>query len=233
MTTKGVNTMISSTSFKDGMKKGIPIVTGYLPIAIAYGVIGTQANLSPLILVAMSVLVYAGAAQFMAVNLFSLGIGPWEMILTVGMLNLRHFVMGLSFQHKIRSSQKDRLVLSLGLTDETFALLSADEAPNPAYAKGVMLISYLSWVLGTVIGIFFGEVLPEVVSSGMAIAIYTLFITLLLSALQGRARLLFIPLSSMAANTLLSLFLDKGLAMLFAILLGAFIGALWGGESLD
>lgn len=222
--------MDNRNNFKDGLKRSIPIVTGYLPISMAYGVIGMQAGISFWALIAMSIFVYAGAGQFMAVNLFAIGASPLEMTIAVGVLNFRHFVMGLSFQTKIKSSQLNRVLLSLGLTDETFALLSLDENIHPSYAKGVMLGSYLSWTFGTIAGIFFGNIIPEILSKGLEIAIFTLFITLLVSSLEGRLKMIYIPIISMTTNTVLSIFFSSGISILFSILVGATVGALVGGK---
>ena len=222
--------MENRDNFKDGLKRSIPIVTGYLPISIAYGVIGLQAGVSAWALIAMSIFVYAGAGQFMAVNLFAIGASPLEMTIAVGVLNFRHFVMGLSFQTKIKSSQFNKVLLSLGLTDETFALLSLDESISPSYAKGVMVGSYLSWTFGTIAGIFFGNIIPEDLSKGLEIAIFTLFITLLVASLDGRMNKVYIPLVSMITNTILSRFLSSGVSILLSILVGASVGVLFGGN---
>lgn len=222
--------MENRNSFKDGLKRSMPIVTGYVPISMAYGVIGMQAGVSFWALIAMSFFVYAGAGQFMAVNLFAIGASPLEMTIAVGVLNFRHFVMGLSFQTRIKSNQFNKVLLSLGLTDETFALLSLDENVHPAYAKGVMLGSYLSWTFGTIAGIFFGNIIPETLSKGLEIGIFTLFITLLVSSLEGRLKMVYIPMASMVTNTILSTFLSSGISILLSILVGAAFGTVIGGN---
>lgn len=217
-------------SFRHGLKKSFPIMTGYVPIAIAYGVIGVQSGIPVWVLVAMSLVVYAGASQFMAMNLFVMGTSPVEMIVAVGILNLRHVVMGLSFQSKVRFSLADRLITSLGLTDETFAVLSLDKNLSGLYTKGVMLGSYLSWVMGTITGILFGNVIPPILSQGLEIAIYTLFITLLISSLKLNAKMFYVPLVSMVSNFILSQYLSTGLSILFSILIGALAGTVVGGD---
>jgi 4-azaleucine resistance transporter AzlC len=217
-------------NFYQGLKSSFPIMTGYIPIAMAYGVIGIQAGIPAWVIISMSIFVYAGASQFMAINLFTLGTSPWEMAMAIGVLNFRHVVMGLSFQNRITLPQSDRILTSLGLTDETFAFLSLDKNLNGPYAKGVMLGSYLSWVLGAVAGILFGNILPGILSQGLEIAIYTLFITLLVSSLKVNPKLLYVPVVSMAANTIITPYLSSGLAILVSILVGAAAGTLLGGD---
>lgn len=222
--------MSSEKNFRHGLKSSFPIMTGYVPIAMAYGVIGIQAGIPAWVIVSMSIFIYAGASQFMAINLFVLGTSPWEMALAIGVLNLRHVVMGLSFQSRIKLTQADRILTSLGLTDETFAFLSLDKHLNGPYAKGVMLGSYLSWVFGAVAGILFGNILPGILSQGLEIAIYTLFITLLVSSLKINRKLFYVPLVSMAANTIITPLLSSGLSILLSILIGAMAGTIFGGD---
>lgn len=220
-------------NFRHGVKSSFPIMTGYIPIAIAYGVIGVQAGLPPWVIVSMSIFIYAGASQFMAINLFTLGTSPWEMAMAVGVLNLRHVVMGLSFQSRIKLTLPDRIITSLGLTDETFAFLSLDKNLNGSYAKGVMLGSYVSWVMGAIVGILFGNILPSIISQGLEIAIFTLFITLLVSSLKMNKKLLYVPIISMVTNTILTPIVSGGLSVLLSILVGAMAGTVLGGEDLE
>ncbi|WP_312654323.1 AzlC family ABC transporter permease [Proteiniclasticum sp.] len=222
--------MIEKRTFTQGIKSSFPIMTGYIPIAIAYGVIGIKAGLPAWVIIAMSVFIYAGASQFMAINLFTLGTAPLEMMIAVGVLNLRHVVMGMSFQNRINVSFTDRILTSLGLTDETFAFLSLDNDLNGSYAKGVMLGSYLSWVFGAAAGIVFGNILPDVISQGLEIAIYTLFITLLVSSLKVSGNMLYVPLVSMITNSIISQRLSSGLSILISILAGALAGMIFGGD---
>ncbi len=221
--------MQNEKNFRDGLKRSFPIMTGYIPIAIAYGVIGVQAGMPAWVIISMSLFIYAGASQFMAINLFTLGTSPWEMAMAIGILNLRHVVMGLSFQSRIKLSLPDRILTSLGLTDETFAFLSLDKNLNAPYAKGVMLASYLSWVLGALVGILFGNILPSIISQGLEIAIYTLFITLLVSSIKANLKLVYVPIISMITNTLLAPLVSDGISILLSILVGAIAGTVFGG----
>lgn len=221
------------TTFREGLKKSVPIMMGYIPIAIAYGVLGMKAGIPPHLVVLMSVIIYAGASQFMAISLLTTGIAPWTAILSVGVVNFRMLVMGLSFHSKVETTLPSRILLSLGLTDETFAMLSMEENLHPAFAKGVMLGSYLSWILGAVLGILFGNFLPAFLSGGLGIGLYTLFIYLLIQALDGRWKLLGIPLASIFLNIVLSVWIADGIALVLAILGGALVGIFLGGDGLE
>src|SRR5690625_7559505 len=120
--------MLAKNQFKQGIKQGIPIFLAYFPIAITYGVIASQAGLSLLELTSMSILVYGGAAQFMAINMLSLHIGAIEIVLATFVINFRHFVMGLAFAHRqAHIPVRWKMGLSLGLTDEKIGRASCRE----------------------------------------------------------------------------------------------------------
>ena len=229
----GSDLLKSKTTFSSGFIDSFPIMTGYIPIAIAYGVIGAQASIPSWVVLSMSIFIYAGASQFMAINLFALNTSPAQMMITIGVINLRHLVMGLSFFNKVNLSLKNRIIVSLGLTDETFAILSLKENLSAPYIKGVMLGSYLSWIFGAIIGILFGSILPGIVAEGMEIAIFTLFITLLVNSLDGNRRLIGIPIISMITNNIASSFLPGGLSIILSIIVGSAVGMMIQGDEED
>src|SRR5699024_2561738 len=86
---------------KQGISAGVPIMLGYLPIAITYGVLANQTGLTLLEITMMSVFVFAGASQFMAVNMIAVGAGIMEIVMATFVLNFRHFVMNLSFMNRL------------------------------------------------------------------------------------------------------------------------------------
>src|SRR5690625_3836963 len=112
------------TMIQKGMEAGFPIMIGYIPIAIAYCVLASHAGLSLFDLTMMSVLVFAGASQFMGINMIAASASAIEIIIATFVLNFRHFIMSLAYSNQIRDSVsvKGRSLLSLGLTDESFAV---------------------------------------------------------------------------------------------------------------
>src|SRR5699024_228165 len=91
-----------SQSVQKGVKIGIPLAIGYVPVALTYGVLAQQAGLSIIELTLMSVFVFAGASQFMAVNMIVAGISAVEIIIATFVLNLRHFVLSLSLMNEFK-----------------------------------------------------------------------------------------------------------------------------------
>src|SRR5690554_922592 len=153
-----------------GLITGFPIILGYLPVAITFGVLAKQSGMSMTELTFMSLFVYAGASQFMGANMIAVGAGAIEIITATFVLNFRHFVMSLSFMNKLRGiGLKFRIPLSLLLTDETFAMSSmhtkeADEEKGVLFYLTILLTAYLSWIIGTILGGFLGEAIPEKLS---------------------------------------------------------------------
>lgn len=144
--------------FRRGIGAGVPLLVGYLPISVAFGVIAAQGNIPLGHAVAMSALVFAGASQFLAVNMIASGAGTAAVVLATFMINLRHLIMSLSLMSQLRpSSRWIRAAASFGITDETFAVASmeAEESKHPlapAFLFGLILMAYGSWVTGTWLG---------------------------------------------------------------------------------
>lgn len=225
--------MSAIDQFKRGLKQGIPIMLAYFPIAITFGVIASQAGLSITELTSMSALVYGGAAQFMVINMLILHTGALEIVLATFVINFRHFVMSLSFAHRQKQTPfKWKVGLLLGLTDETFAVTSVEnETPKQKYGHlfyfGLFLISYLSWVVGSFIGGFVGDVIPASISQSFGIALYAMFIALLIPSVKTNVRYGVIALLAMVFNFGLSQFLQEGWSIVLATLLASLFGFLF------
>ncbi|WP_042149249.1 AzlC family ABC transporter permease [Paucisalibacillus sp. EB02] len=215
---------------KRGLAVGFPIMLGYIPIAITYGVLAKQAGLSLTELTLMSVLVFAGASQFMGANMIALGAGAVEIIIATFVLNFRHFVMSLSFMNRLRTVDlKWKLPLSLGLTDETFAVSSlhteeAKEEKGFLFYGALTITAYLSWVIGSFLGGVLGEVIPETLSQSMGIALYAMFIGLLVPSVKKELRVGFIAIIAMLINVICLQFMSSGWAIVAGTVLGGLSG---------
>jgi len=219
-----------SDQFKRGVKEGIPIMLAYFPIAITYGVLASQAGLSVLELTSMSALVYGGASQFMATNMILLQTSALEIVVATFVLNFRHFVMGLSFVHHLEHVPlRWRAGLSLGITDETFSIISvkrkvANEPSGHLFYLGLFLGSYSSWLIGSFIGGFVGDIIPAAISQSFGIALYAMFIALLIPSVKMNVRYGIIALFAMGLNYGLSQFFQEGWAIVLSTVLASFIG---------
>ncbi|WP_425501857.1 AzlC family ABC transporter permease [Paraliobacillus salinarum] len=217
---------------KKGFMAALPIVLGYFPIAITYGVLAAQAGISLIELTAMSILVYAGAAQFMGVSMITVGAGSLEIIIATFVLNFRHFVMSLSFANRTRGLQaKWKVPLSLGLTDESFSIASLHtkeaEQTNGGYFYAALIISaYASWVIGSFLGGMLGDVIPATLSQSMGIALYAMFIGLLIPSVKKEIRYGYVAGLAMIFNYIFSytFSIDQGWSIVCSTLLASLIG---------
>lgn len=183
----------------------------------------------------MSFIVFAGASQFVGVNLIALGVSYPEIILATFILNFRHFLMSASMSQKLETniSKKFLALLSFGITDETFMVSSLrKESKIPAsFVLGVNIIAFTSWNIGTWLGIFLGSALPTSVQSSMGIALYVMFIGLLVPSVKKSRPFLAIAIIAMGISSFIhwvSPFsnLSTGWNIIITTIISAFIGAI-------
>jgi 4-azaleucine resistance transporter AzlC len=215
-----------------GLSTAVPIMVGYFPVAVTFGVIAQQTGVPVLQTTLMSMLVYAGASQFMAVNMLATGVGGVEVVAATFVLNFRHFVMGLSLMNLLREFPfRWKLAISSGMTDETFAMASVPASSgkkmSPQYVAGMMLGAYTSWVIGSLAGHLLSRVIPPTLSESMSIALYAMFIGLLVPAVRKEWRAGAVALFSMLLCWGFSQVLDDGWAIVLATVLGGGIGSFW------
>ena len=222
----------SLVMIKRGIVVGFPIMLGYLPVAITYGVLAKQSGMSLMELTLMSVFVYAGASQFMGANMIAVGAGAIEIIIATFVLNFRHFVMSLSFMNRLRTiGLKWRAPLSLGLTDESFAVSAlhtkeAKEDQGILFYLSLFLTAYLSWITGSFIGGVLGEIIPEKLSQSMGIALYAMFIGLLIPSVKKEWKVGLIAVLAMLIHVFCSyvIGLSSGWSIVFGTVIGGFSG---------
>lgn len=189
-----------------GSKRALPVVLGYLPIGFAYGVLAGKAEISAANTILMSILVFAGSAQFIAVGLFASGVGPATIILTTFIVNLRHTLMSASLSPFL--SQWSRWLQSCfayQITDETFALHSS--APRMLETCKVETLSVnmtcqISWVLGTVLGVVAANLIGDIRPLGLDFALSAMFIGLLVGQCLDKIRIIAACLGGTIATVL-------------------------------
>jgi 4-azaleucine resistance transporter AzlC len=230
-----VKNNILNNEFIQGIKRGIPVAIGYIPIGIAYGLLAKSFDLPNIMIILMSIIVYAGASQFIAVNLIMVGVTPVEIIITTFILNLRHFLMSASLYQRLPNwlTMKWLTLLSFGVTDETFSVASTEKEHkiSPKYLLGLFIIAYLSWIIGSAIGVFFAVGLPTSVQNSMGIALYAMFIGLLIPSLKGSKPIQIIVLIAMIISSLLYWFnsylnLSTGWSIIITTIISSLIGAI-------
>ncbi len=227
--------------FRKGLAAGIPVALGYLPIAVAFGILARSSGIPPWVGMASSLIVFAGAAQFVGIRMMALAASPLEIILTTALLNLRHVLMASAIAPRIeRGTRRSRLlVLAFGLTDETFAVASTrPEATFPAsFHIGLNTAAWTAWNLGTAVGLLLAGGLPPIVERNMGISLYLMFVALLVPCTRTARSMLWVAILAVGVNLLLSaipaLAGSEALRPLLATILSAFLGTLLFGRSPD
>lgn len=142
----------------------LPVLFGYIALGIAFGLVLTDANYPWWLAPIMSVFIYAGAAQFVAVGLFAAGTPLTAILITEALVNIRHIVYGLSLITKYRGTGKWKPYLIFALTDETYSLLTTVDVPEgstPTTFYGlVSLLDQSYWVTGSILGALIGNFIP-------------------------------------------------------------------------
>jgi len=139
---------------KEGLVTGFPIVIGYVPIAMAFGILAKATGITMMDSFLFSALVYAGASQFMALNLLNAGVGIGEIIVATLLMNFRHFLMSASLSTKMRNREKKWIpLIAFGVTDETFSVASfKKQMIDKEFILPLQAVAYFSWIGGTFLG---------------------------------------------------------------------------------
>ena len=213
--------------YREGARDALPVVLGYFPIAVAYGILARQAGISPLYTVLMSVMVFAGSSQFIGVSMIAGGAAAGVIIMTTFLVNLRHLLMSASLSPYYKKfSLKWLPLLAFGLTDETFAVASTvlrQQPKDERYVFALQMTSYSSWVTGSLAGSLLGGGLAGASSLGLEYILYAMFIFLLVIQLTNRKMLLVALFAGIFALVGASLFPGHWYIIL-ATLLGATLG---------
>ncbi len=220
-----------TSAFRKGAQAGFPIVIGYFPIALAFGILSKTTGISLVESIMFSSIVYAGASQFMALTLIAIGTGAWGIVLTTFLVNFRHFLMSASISGKIRDGKNYFTpLIAFGITDETFSVASfSGERLVPGFMLGLELAAYLSWTTGTAAGYVLGNTLPDSIQASMGIALYAMFIALVTPMAKKSLKVASLVIVSGAVNTLLERYtaVPQGWGIIIAIIsvsaLGIFI----------
>ncbi|MGD7009081.1 AzlC family ABC transporter permease [Metabacillus sp. 84] len=220
------------SSFSEGLQAGISIAVGYMPVALAFGLIAKSTGLSIAEAVMMSLFVFAGAAQYISLNLIAAGTGAFEIVLTTFIMNIRHFLMAASLNERAEEERPwIKALYAFGITDETFSVASVKPGTlSSSYLFGLIFISYSSWVAFSGIGHWAGQLLPLLLQESMSIALYALFIGLLVPSLKACRKVMVLAVSAAVLNSffVLSGLFSAGWAIVLSTLISSIgIEVIW------
>ena len=217
-----------ASTLKPGLMAAWPICLGYLPIGMALGVLAQKAGLHPLAIGFMSLVVFAGSAQFIAVSMISSGMAPLAIVLTTFVVNLRHLLMSSALAVPFRGQRRSLLTLyAYGVTDESFAVNYPRLRAGDWHIGHGLVVNHaanLTWLASTIVGGYGGQYIPEG-AFGIDYALIAMFICLLIFQLRGRVYLLTAILAGMLAIGF-SLVLPGNWHIIMASVLAATVGTL-------
>jgi 4-azaleucine resistance transporter AzlC len=214
------------------MRRGVlaaaPVLPGVIAFGLLYGVMARQVGFSPWEALAMSLIVHAGSAQFVALGMWETA-GALAIILTTLIINLRHLLMGASIAPHLRGlSTGWKALLALWMSDETYALaLAAYEQGrgNRGYFLGANLSLYVTWALSGLLGALLGAAIPDPSRLGLDLVFPLAFLGLLVVFLHDRLDVT-VALASGGLALLGALLLPGSWYVIVAGLLGASLGLL-------
>lgn len=183
----------STAEFTEGLRSSGPILLGVIPFGITCGVMGLTAGLTPFETVAMSLVVFAGAAQFIAITMITSGAAWGLIVLTTLIVNLRHLLMGASLAPSMAPlSLPGKILLSFLMTDEAYAVTVSridSKGYSPAFQFGAGISIYVTWGVTTLAGALAGSRIPDPLAWGLDFALPASFLVLLLPRLKDRISL--------------------------------------------
>lgn len=218
--------------FLKGAADGIPIGLGYLSVSFGFGIMAVKSGLSVIDSAIISATNLTSAGQAAGVGVIASGGGLIEMILTQLTINIRYALMALSLSQKLDKSftLPKRLAVAFGITDEIFAVASAQKQKLTAsYMAGMILVALIGWVTGTTLGAAAGELLPKSLSDAMGIVLYGMFIAIIVPPSRKSKKVLSVVVIAALISVLFKFFeeyVSGGFAVIISAIIAAAIGAL-------
>lgn len=213
--------------FISGIKTGLPICMGVIPVGISFGIIARQGGLESWQAILMSIIVIAGASQIMAVGMLVQGASVPAIIFATFLINLRHLIMSTYVMNRLKENGLlKKLALAYVLVDESFALFSMSEESedDDKFLFGINLVLGISWIVSTAIGCIALSILPETISKSLGIAFYASFIAILIPNIRKNMQLFLVVIITGIINSIFGLFFSSSTALIFSILVGSSIG---------
>ena len=172
---------MKKTDFRRGLVDGIPICLGYLSVSFAFGIFAVESGLALWQAVILSMTCVTSAGQLAAVPIIAGGGGLLELAVSQLVINMRYALMSVSLSQKLDEEVRlrDKLTIAFINTDEVFAVASGRKGSvSKWYMFGLILTPWLGWAGGTLTGAVAGNILPAIVTSALGVAIYGMFVAI-------------------------------------------------------
>ncbi len=184
----------STLKFNEGFKDGLPIGLGYLSVSFAFGVTASSLGIPYLISVLISMTNLTSAGQLAGISVIAACGTILEIILTQLIINARYFLMGLSLTQKTDENfnMRARLFCAFGITDEIFGVASSKKGLiSKQYFMGLMLLPYVGWAVGTLLGSVAGNLLPTELIIALGVGLYAMFMAIIVPPAKSEKGVLF------------------------------------------
>lgn len=218
--------------FLSGCRRSLPIALGYFPVSFSFGVFVASSGLPLGLATLISITNLTSSGQFAGVSLMLVQASYMETALTLLMINARYFLMSLSLSQKIdqKMSTLERMVISFGITDETFSLASLEQQTlSFPFMAGFILIPIIGWTSGTLAGETLTNLLPASLQSAMGLALYGMFLAIIIPASSKSRAIGEVVVLAAVLSTLMYVFpLFQGLSNGFQLIIATLLAALYG-----
>ncbi|GAA0180191.1 AzlC family ABC transporter permease [Clostridium sediminicola] len=212
---------------KLGLQSGISIALGFIPIAMTFGILAKSSGISLAECIGFSAIVYAGASQFVALDLLNSGAGVLSIIFTTLLFNFRHFIMGASLGTKLnKNCLKWRPLIAFWMTDETYSIAYLKQQSVGIYFYLPMAAAaYLSLSVGSLLGFQLGSILPKALNQSMGVALYAMFLAILTPEFKKSFKVIGVVVTSGIINLLVHNinFIPQGWHIIIVIIITVFI----------
>ena len=195
--------MNNKKQYLKGLKDGTPIALGYFAVGFTLGIAAKSMGINAFQAGLMSFLMHASAGEFTVLTVIAGQSGYIAMIITQLVINIRYFLMSCSMSQKINpnTSLPKRLLLSYFVTDEIFGISASIKGElNPYYPLGAATVASPGWVLGTILGALVGNILPVSLASALSVALYGMFLAVVIPASKNDKAIALVVLASMAGS---------------------------------
>ena len=219
--------------FTHGLKRGLPIALGYIPVSFTFGLMAVAGGIPVWMAIFISLSNLTSAGQFAGTSLIISGAGLLEITLTTFIINIRYMLMSLSLTQRLdkKTNLAKRFLVGYGVTDEVFSVASMERGTLTfPYLLGLIIGPVLGWTTGTALGAIISFALPESLSSAMGIALYGMFIAIVLPVAKKSKAVTIIVAISVAVVCILKYIpifkhISSGFRIIIATIMGAGIGA--------
>ena len=224
----------AKSNFLRGVKAGFPIGLGYLSVSFTFGLNAIALGLNWWQAVIISLMTVTSAGQFSGIKTMATPGLYFEMLISQLTINVRYSFMSISLSQKTdrRFNRLSRWLLGFFVTDEIFAVASSEESVSRSFFAGLAVLPYIGWGAGTLIGALLGNILPGQLLSALGLAIYGMFVAIVIPDTKKDRSVLFVVLLSAAISCALYYLpvlnqLSSGLAVSICAIVAAVIGAIF------